>query len=74
MRFDSVNHQVSIRVYLRAGTLTVLNCADVRGVGFWRTTRLDPAAVGLMMHDCERETIQNHPILAADQVLVVGRG
>ena len=66
MRFDSVYHEVSIRVYLRAGTLTVLNCADVRGVGFWRTTRLDPAAVGLMMHDCERETIQNHPILAVD--------
>ena len=71
MRFDSVDHH-SIRVYLRAGTLTVLNCADVRGVGFWRTTRLDPAAVGLMMHDCERETIQNHPILAAGRYWLWG--
>ncbi len=67
MRFDSVNHGTAIRVFLRAGTLTVLNCRDVRGVGWLRTTHLDPATIGQMIHECERETIQNHPILAVNE-------
>ena len=64
MRFDSVDHRVSIRVFLRAGVLTVLNFADVRGVGHLRATHLDPVLIGLLIHDCERETLQNHPMLA----------
>ena len=28
---------------------------------------MDPATIGQMIHDCERETIQNHPILAVNE-------
>ena len=63
MRFNSVRF-VFLTSYLRAGTLTVLNSLDVRGVGYSRSTHLDPALIGQMIHDCARRTMQIKPYLA----------
>ncbi len=73
MRFDSPWFE-SITIYLRAGTLTVLNSHDIKGMGFSRTTHMDPAAIGQMVHDCASNTLHTNPRLAAPGSWQPGQG